>query len=312
MQAIYDSIHSAVAGEGTQSSFYTMSHLGLAIQGVDESNADMYFSVLSNYAPPLDTVYESGGQMLSDVYGSIVNNAEPTGSILPPQFNEAKEKYKDASGNNFPAQAFPPNWWSTQTPFESISIDSNDLHTDDKSFWTRVDGKTKFDLGIFSTKADVEGKVHYTKLSTETKNLKLQTEIAGIQVIRSWYDGQILSLNDWKVPGVSRNGYSTGKIESSNKGSFPLLTTKAVLIRNLSIIADWGDEQTKTIDADLKASVEFGLGPFKFKGTVDIGPYHKKTYNSTFEHGELKTPKDITYLQGFVCEIIPACPPKGD
>lgn len=101
-------------------------------------------------------------------------------------------------------------------------------------------------------KLNVGGRVDYTffsvgaNYSTEDRknftpkdslDIQISFEMATVQINRPWLDTNILRLPDLRILGLPAGSWSTGEVNPSNKGSMPLLNTKIVLVRNITITA---------------------------------------------------------------------------
>ncbi len=66
-------------------------------------------------------------------------------------------------------------------------------------------------------------------------DVKIDLKVRSVQINRPWIDLSALNIRDWTIPGVKSGAWSTGVIDSSNNGSFPLLSTQMIVAKDITI-----------------------------------------------------------------------------
>ena len=84
----------------------------------------------------------------------------------------------------------------------------------------------------------------------DSQDVKINLKVRSVQIDRSWIDLSALKLQEWKIPGEEPSSWSTGLLESSNSGSFPLLSTEMIVAKDITVTAT---KFSKEISNTLKA-----------------------------------------------------------
>ena len=69
----------------------------------------------------------------------------------------------------------------------------------------------------------------------DSQDVKINLKVRSVQINRPWIDFSALNIHDWRIPGVESGAWSTGIIDSSNNGSFPLLSTQMIIAKDITI-----------------------------------------------------------------------------
>jgi hypothetical protein len=120
--------------------------------------------------------------------------------------------------------------------------------------------------------------------------LSFQYRVIGLQ--RPWLRAHLCQLGGWAIPGLPAGGLSNGKPES-NPGILPVLTTRMLVVRNLTVKAHWSD----TDRARASSAETLALGPFTLTGAVG-------------DDSELTRP--APQVVAWLAAVLPACPPPGE
>ena len=71
----------------------------------------------------------------------------------------------------------------------------------------------------------------------DTQDLKIYLKVRSVQINRHWIDLSALKIQNWRIPGEGPGTWSTGVLDSSNDGSFPLLSTQMIVVRDITVTA---------------------------------------------------------------------------
>jgi hypothetical protein len=112
-----------------------------------------------------------------------------------------------------------------------------------------------------------------------------------VDITRSWISDEFFTLKNWYMEGYQQGELASGT--GTGGKPFEVLPAAAILVRNLTIKADWSEENRTSLETTL------GFGPFSLQGRT----YRKET-------GELLQPG--MQLVAWVFEPMPTIPPKGD
>ncbi len=84
----------------------------------------------------------------------------------------------------------------------------------------------------------------------DTQDLKIHLKVRSVQINRPWIDLSALKIQNWRIPGEGPGAWSTGVLDNSNNGSFPLLSTRMIVVRDITVTASsFSKEITDTLKA---------------------------------------------------------------
>ena len=83
----------------------------------------------------------------------------------------------------------------------------------------------------------------------DSQDVKIDLKVRSVQINRPWIDLSALNIHDWTIPGVKSGSWSTGVIDTSNNGSFPLLSTQMIMAKDITIT---GTKFSQQLDHNLK------------------------------------------------------------
>ena len=117
-----------------------------------------------------------------------------------------------------------------------------DLHNDDDDHQYR---KYKALGGIENTslnfitlqQPDGETSVEKNIEIGDSQDVKIYLKVRSVQIDRPWIDLSALKLQKWRIPGERPDCWSTGVLDSSNNGSFPLLSTEMIVAKDITVTA---------------------------------------------------------------------------
>ncbi|MEN3293584.1 MAG: hypothetical protein V7642_2837 [Burkholderiales bacterium] len=110
-------------------------------------------------------------------------------------------------------------------------------------------------------------------------------------ITRPWISDELFTLKNWYMDGYQQGELASGT--GTGGKPFEVLPAAAIVVRNLTIKADWSEENRTVLETTL------GFGPFSLQGRT----YRKET-------GEILQPG--MQIVAWVCEPMPTIPPKGD
>ena len=71
----------------------------------------------------------------------------------------------------------------------------------------------------------------------DSRDVKFFLKVRSVQINRPWVDLSALKIEHWKIPWQGPSSWSTGILDSSNNGSFPLLSNRMIVARDIKITA---------------------------------------------------------------------------
>jgi hypothetical protein len=204
----------------------------------------------------------------------------------------------------------PVNWYdpSETDGWMSFSLNSNYLYTSDDSSWVKSQGSAGSDfLGLISW----GGSAGYSKQTDnhhlEADNLSITADMMTVTIVRPWLSDILFKLQGWYLAGQDIDCVSDGKLDTTDATLLlPVIPTAFVMVRNVSITANWTTQDSKAVTTAISSSGGFSFGPFHAGGGGGSGSSHSSS-SSTFIGGTLTIPDP--QIVAWINEIVPACPP---
>lgn len=181
-----------------------------------------------------------------------------------------------------------------------------------KSKHTKWSGSVGLNFGLFkriSIGANGEKIENYEK--SENTDIELKFEYLRVRILRPWLVPDLFLYRFWaykKAFGhrVISSGYTPGSNEALGpKGLMPVLPTDFVIARNVSISANFNQNERNFIQETISGSVSGGWGPFSARGSYSTTTTQEDVYGS-FDGTTLK----IAHPQiiGFLGTLLPMTP----
>ncbi len=202
-------------------------------------------------------------------------------------------------------EAFPANWFSDAAApyFASVNIDRENTYTNEES---RLGTSPQFDElveGLFARK----GGQSWSReaVSKTTEKLSVSFKFMRVEIRRRWLDPSLFSLAGWAMPGRPKNALSNGAL-TANPGLLPVIPTSMIVVRDVKISAQWSHEDKSMIQEGV-AGEEVAFGPFPLGGLYKQRGLQKQL-KSQFDGTTITVPG--LQILGFICSLVPACPPR--
>jgi hypothetical protein len=96
-----------------------------------------------------------------------------------------------------------------------------------------------------------------------TASLSISFSFVMLGVVRRWLDPSLLNLASWFLPGRPRSALSDGA-DTPVSGLLKYLPTALLLIRDLTVAAQWSEADRRQLEAGLSATFPSAFGPFRF------------------------------------------------
>jgi hypothetical protein len=201
-----------------------------------------------------------------------------------------------------PSYASPSNW-CTGARGMHIKFTSSYLNKSESETGHTYGMEFGAKWGLWHASGGVEGG-HTEKTShMDADNLTIEAELILVSIMRPWFNPLVLTMKDWSVTGYEKHGLSDGKL----RGALPLIPTAFVVARNVTISADFSEEDKKTVSNMVNTKAEGGWGPFSISGKYG---FSKSTsdFSSKFDGGSLRL--DGYQVIGWINTITPPSPPQ--
>ena len=139
-----------------------------------------------------------------------------------------------------------------------ITVDENSFDATQDSKYKKLGGYVDVGYDFLGIKAGGEGSQE-KKISTgDSRGIKISFKVRSVQINRRWLDPSALKIQKWVVPGLAPGAWSTGILDKSNTGSFPLLSTQMIVAKDIKVTADKFSQEIT--DSLKKFDAKVGVG----------------------------------------------------
>jgi hypothetical protein len=226
------------------------------------------------------------------------------------QFNLLRRASVTNPGKNyFASYASPSNWFASSASEEwtTVTIDSKSLHRSEHSDYTNMSAGGSASWGLWSVGGSFSKEDSHQSMDETTTELTVSFKFARVDITRPWLNFLLFSMKGWNLgQAYSASGLSNGTKTQPLGTPFPALPTSFIAVRDLTITANWGHDDSSFISSKLSTSASVGWGPFAVSGSYSQGS-EDKTFNSDFDGRTISN--DGLQIIGWVNTIVPACPP---
>jgi hypothetical protein len=239
------------------------------------------------------------------ILSSTINDALRT--VIEDSRKRVSPAYKMApigpySRGWLPSYASPSNW-CTDLKGSKLKFTSNYLNKSESSSSHTYAADFSARWGLWHGSGGVEGEHSNSQSAIKAENLTLEAELILVSIMRPWYNPLILSMKDWWVTGFKKNGISDGNLN----GQLALVPTAFVVAKDVTITADFSEEDKKVVKNMVNTKAEGGWGPFSVSGKYG----HKSSqedFSSKFDGSSLKLPG--FQVVAWINSITPPSPPS--
>jgi hypothetical protein len=179
------------------------------------------------------------------------------------------------------------------TPISSVKVlELNKVPTINRQVYKAMNVAVSFQQKVLLNRA--VGRIDNSNTKdVNSNNFQIDFSYALVTLDRPWLSAEIIdSANLWYALMRKTGYYSSGDISEDNKGAFRAIPKAMIVIKDLSIKAQWTEEDKKA------ATSSIGLGCFNLA-------------NSTFKNSNELSAPGIMIL-GWVCEVLPKLPANDD
>ena len=116
-------------------------------------------------------------------------------------------------------------------------MDENSFDARQDREYKKLGGSVSAGYSFLSLMLGGEGSQEHRIEIGNSRDVKISFKVHSVQINRPWLDPSALKINKWIIPGLAPDAWSTGVLDSSNKGSFPLLTTQLIVAKDITVTA---------------------------------------------------------------------------
>ena len=137
-------------------------------------------------------------------------------------------------------------------------MDENSFDAAEDRKYKKLGGSVDIGYSFLGIKVGGEGSQEKSIATGDSRGIKISFKVRSVQINRLWVSPTALRIQKWEVPGLAPGAWSTGVLDSSNNGLFPLLTTQIIVAKDITVTAaKFSQEITDTLT--------------KFDGKVGVG-----------------------------------------
>ena len=118
-----------------------------------------------------------------------------------------------------------------------ITVDEKSFDATQSREYKRLGGSVSVGYSFLSLKLGGEGSQEKRIETGDSRGVTISFKVRSVEINRPWVDPSALKVEKWILPGLSSGAWSTGVLDNSNKGSFPLLTTQMIVAKDITITA---------------------------------------------------------------------------
>jgi len=209
------------------------------------------------------------------------------------------------------AYAMPSNWFSTAAlkNFTELRFSSKTKREDKTSTSHAYTFGASYNAGLWGVKAESQGKFTDERRHMRGDDVEVSCKIAKVSIMRPWFNEFIFRTGNWytNLKAKSEKGYiSSGKVDDSNRGKMlPMYPVAFIVARDVTIKANFSEEDEKHISQAVSASASVSYGPFSIGGSYSYGKKEDNFYAS-YQGGAIRVPG--IQVIGWVSKLVPACP----
>jgi hypothetical protein len=208
----------------------------------------------------------------------------------------------------FLSYALPTNWAdpAAAANFTNLTLTSANLNTSSDSQYSSYGGGASWGGGLWSVGGSAQHSSGSTQSHMDANNISLSAKIGVVRIFRPWLHEFLFRMQGWYIDSEESGGISNGQLAGNEGGLLPLIPTAFVVARDISISADFSDQDKSHIESATSGSASVGWGPFSISGSYSHSESHD-TFSSSFSGGQLNVPG--IQVIAWVSEIVPMSAP---
>lgn len=183
---------------------------------------------------------------------------------------------------------FTPATWSTAP--QNLSWETVTIHEKETDDHTHKDVSSVsssftagFSAGLWGGSASGQYKKDLEKVQSQSKieEFGMQFKVARVDLLRSWFNGGLLTYPNVYINGVKEKGICTGTLGGTENCSFPLMPTALILAKEINVYNNFSAEEKDYVkkSTDWSAHAQVHYGPFSLSNDThcsDISEDEKK------------------------------------
>jgi hypothetical protein len=200
--------------------------------------------------------------------------------------------------------ALPGDWATGSTGATEFSFSSSYMNTSSDSKFNSYGGGGSASYGLWSVGGSAEHSDSEQKFHMDASTLSISAKLSVVRVMRPWMNALLLRTQGWWLTGQKIGGISNGALTGNAAGMLPLMPMAFVVMSDVTIKADFSEEDKKHIESATSGSASVGWGPFSVSGHYSHSESHD-TSTATYDSGGIHIPG--MQVVAWVNSITPQC-----
>ena len=125
-------------------------------------------------------------------------------------------------------------------------------------------------------------------------------KVLRVDFYRPWLNPEILNLKGWKINGVEKGYFSSGKLDE-NDGVMPLMPTSMIVGTEVKLAGNLEKEDQDLVKASMMQNKTVAVGPF-----VLSSPLHSATLRNESDTTSIESTN--IHVIGFISNLVPFAP----
>lgn len=198
----------------------------------------------------------------------------------------------------------PSDWASADaSSWPQFSFSESTIKNEFSTEATSWGAAAQVNVGLWSFGGGVSHSDSRQSMSGDTTDIGLSFKWRICPIYRKWMDGTLFKLPNWDLGSLT----GAGGISGAPDPLMPLMPQALVIVRDVTVTANWSHQDSEHLDSATSGSVSVGWGPFAVSGNYSHSSTSDKFSAQRTAQGFVIP--DIQIL-GFVCSKVPPCPPK--
>lgn len=236
---------------------------------------------------------------------ATLNEGQVARAFADAQFRLMAYELVNQLQETFYRTTISPSDWAggDAASWPGYSFSESTLSSEFSAEATSWGGSAQVSVGLWSFGGGVSHADSRQSMAADTTDVRLSFRWRICPIYRKWIDGTLFKLPNWDLGSlVGAHGVS-----GAPNSLMPLIPQALVIVRDVTVSANWSHQDSEHIDTATSGSVSVGWGPFAVSGTYSHSSTSDKFHAQRTDQGFVIP--DIQVL-GFVCTKVPPCPPK--
>ena len=238
---------------------------------------------------------------INDVISAIIGDAQQ--SVSPDKWLAPSTLAGSKWLLSYP---LPGDWAAGSSGASDFKLSSSYLNTSSDSKSNSYGAKTAFSVGLWSVSGGAEHSDTETNSHMDANSVSISAKLTLVRIMRPWLDMTLFRTDGWWLKGQPVGAVSNGALDGNTAGMMPLIPVAFVVMSDVTITADFSEDDKKHIDSATSGSASVGWGPFSVSGHYSHSD-SKDMSKATFDGGSIRVPG--MQIVAWISEITPISPP---